>query len=169
VGPRRPVTFRPTRGRVYRQRYMMELLFTVGLIAVGLVMVLLLVSSFMFAVARVLRKVSPENRRMEPGQVWLNLVPIFNIVWATVTVERVAESLRNEFRERGMDGPEERYGRGRGLTAITLLLMVIPPQLALVTWPLACGYAIAYWRQLNRYAERLRPGAYSPPPTDEGW
>jgi hypothetical protein len=32
----------------------------------------------------------------------------------TVTVERVAESLRNEFRAREMDGPDETYGRSRG-------------------------------------------------------
>jgi hypothetical protein len=154
---------------MYRQRYLMELLFTVGLFAVGLVLLLVLASSFFAAITRVLRRVSPENRRMEPGQVWLNLIPVFNLVWCTVTVERVAESLRNEFRERGMDGPEERYGRGRGLTALVLVLIVIPPVIAVVTWPLAFGFGVAYWRQLNRYAERLKPGAYSPPPTDEGW
>ena len=154
---------------MYRQRYPMETLFTVGAIAVGLLLVLLLVSSFLTAIVRALRRVSPENRRMEPAQVWLNLIPIFNLVWATVTVERVAESLRNEFRERGTDGPSESYGRGRGLTALVLLLIALPPHLAIVTWPVAFGYAVAYWRQLNHYAERLKPGAYSPPPTDEGW
>jgi len=30
-------------------------------------------------------------------------------------------------------------------------------------------YSIAYWRQMNRYAERLKPGAYAPPPIEEGW
>jgi hypothetical protein len=154
---------------MYRRRDMMELLFIVGPSAVVLVVLLVLASSFFAAVTRTLRRVSPENRRMEPGQVWLNLIPIFNIVWATVTVERVAESLRNEFRERGMDGPSERYGRGYGLTALVLVLIVIPPVVAVVTWPLAFAYTISYWRQLNRYAERLKPGAYSPPPTDEGW
>ena len=154
---------------MYRQRDLIELFFVVGLIAGGLVLILVVGSAFFAAITRALRRVSPENRRMEPGQVWLNLVPVFNIVWATVTVERVAESLRNEFRERGMDGPSESYGRGRGLTALVLLLIVVPPVTALVTWPVALGYAIAYWRQLNRYAERLKPGAYSPPPTDEGW
>jgi hypothetical protein len=153
---------------MYRQRYLMDL-FTVGLIALGVVLLLVLGSAFFAAITRTLRRVSPENRRMEPGQVWLNLIPVFNIVWATVTVERVAESLRNEFRERGMDGPSESYGRGRGLTALVLLLIVVPPVVALVTWPVAFGYAIAYWRQLNRYTERLKPGAYSPPPTDEAW
>jgi hypothetical protein len=153
---------------MYR-RNMIEMLFTVGCIAVGLGLALVLVASFLAAIARVLRRVSPEHRRMEPGQVWLNLVPIFNLVWCTVTVERVAESLRSEFRERGMDGPSESYGRGRGLTMLGLLASGTLFYPAFVTYPIALCYAIAYWRQLNHYAERLKPGAYSPPPTDEGW
>ena len=154
---------------MYRQRHLMELLFTVGLVAVGLVLALVLASSFLAAVGRVLRRVSPEHRRMEPGQVWLNLIPVFNLVWATVTVERVAESLRSEFRERGMDGPSERYGRSSGLTVLALLASGVLFYPAFICYPIAFFYWVGYWRQLNRYAERLKPGAYSPPPTDEGW
>ena len=150
-------------------RHEIQLLFMVGVFAVGLVLVLVLASSFLAAVGRVLRRVSPEHRRMEPGQVWLNLIPVFNLVWATVTVERVAESLRSEFRERGMDGPDERYGRKSGLTVLALLASGVLFYPAFICYPIAFGYWIAYWRHLNRYAERLKPGAYSPPPTDEGW
>jgi hypothetical protein len=153
---------------MYRKRDL-EILFTLGLIALGVVLALALVSVFLAAISQALRRVSPENRRMEPGQVWLNLIPIFNLVWCTVTVERVAESLRNEFRERGMDGPSEQYGRGRGLTMLALLASGILFYPAFICYPIAFCYGIAYWRQLNHYAERLKPGAYSPPPTDEGW
>jgi hypothetical protein len=153
---------------MYR-RDVIEVLLTVGGFVVVLVAGLLVVLAFLSAIARVLRCVQPEHRRMEPGQVWLNLIPVFNFIWATVTVERVAESLRGEFAARGMHGPDERYGRRTGLTMLVLLLIVIPPVVAVVSYPLALGYAIAYWRHMNRYAERLKPGNYSPPPTDEGW
>ena len=106
---------------------------------------------------------------MEPAQVWLNLIPVFNLVWCTVTVERVAESLRSEFRERGMDSPSERYGRPYGLTMLALLATGVLFYPAFICYPIAFGYWIAYWVQLNRYAGRLKRGAYSPPPTDEGW
>ena len=118
---------------------------------------------------------------MEPVQVWLNLIPVFNLVWCTVTVERVAESLRSEFRERGMDGPSERYGQPAGLTVLTLLAvsLLFSPVLvpfrrvlfypAVITIPLALGYWIAYWRQINRCVRRLKSGEYVPPPMDEGW
>lgn len=136
---------------------------------VACVLVIYLLGSFLAAVARTLRRVSPENRRMEPGQVWLNLIPVFNLVWCTVTVERVAESLRNEFRAREMDGPEENYGRPRGLTLLALLASGVLFYPAFICYPAALVYAVLYWRQLNRYAERLRAGAYAPPPVDEGW
>jgi ABC-type dipeptide/oligopeptide/nickel transport system permease subunit len=156
---------------------MIEVLFVAGLFTIGPVLVLIIGSSFLVTLGRVLRRVSPENRRMEPGQVWLNLIPVFNFVWWTVTVERVAESLRNEFRERGMDGPSEQYGRKSGLTVLVLLasgcLLYAVPGCLFYAGFLCCAiaffYWIGYWRQLNQYVKRLKSGAYSPPPIDEGW
>jgi hypothetical protein len=146
-----------------------ELLFTVAAVVLVVVVVCLIAMTFLAAVARVLRRVQPENRRMEPGQVWLNLIPIFNFVWATVTVERVAESLRNEFTARSLDGPDEWYGRKYGLTTLALAAGGVLIASLYVVVPLGLIYGIAYWRQMNRYADRLKPGAYAPPPTEEGW
>jgi hypothetical protein len=147
-----------------------ELLFTVAVIVLVVVGLAVIATAFLSALARVLRRVQPEHRRMEPGQVWLNLIPVFNFIWLTVTVERVAESLRNEFAARSLHGPDERYGRRTGLTTLFLLVSVVPLYpVGIITYPLALGFAISYWRQLNRYAERMKPGAYAPPPTEEGW
>src|SRR5262249_21619359 len=128
-----------------------ELLLTLGCVVTALVLSITMSLSFFVALARALRRVSPENRRMEPVQVWLNLIPIFNFIWATVTVERVAESLRNEFRERGLDEPGETYGRLRGLTVLALLASGVLYYLAFLTYPVAFGFWIAYWLQINGY------------------
>jgi hypothetical protein len=152
-----------------REDDLLEVLLSVCALAVIPVLVLVLGSSFLMAVVRVLHRVSPENRRMEPGQVWLNLIPVFNLVWATVTVERVAESLRSEFCERGMDDPDEQYGRRTGLTLLALLASGILFYPAFICYPVAFFYWIGYWRQMNRYAGRLKSGAYFPQPIDEGW
>ena len=106
-----------------------------------------------------LRRVEPEHRRIEPGQVWLNLIPVFNFVWAAVTVERIAESLRNEFMARSLHGPEEWYGRKYGITTLALAASGVFVVTLYVVIPLGLIYSIAYWRQMNRYAERLKPGA----------
>src|SRR5262245_53392229 len=70
------------------------------LFAVGLVVQIL----FLMTLSKCLHQVAPQNRRMEPGQVWLNLIPLFSIVWIFITVLRIAESLDNEYYDRGLRG-----------------------------------------------------------------
>ena len=152
----------------YRRRDT-ELLFTIAVIVLVIVVVGAIAMAFLTALARVLRRVEPEHRRIEPGQVWLNLIPVFNFVWAAVTVERIAESLRNEFMARSLHGPEEWYGRKYGITTLALAASGVFVVTLYVVIPLGLIYSIAYWRQMNRYAERLKPGAYAPPPIEEGW
>ena len=127
---------------------------------------------FLGSVSRVLNRVSEENRRMDPGLVWLNLIPLLNLIWCVVTVERVGESIRNEMAARGRDSKTESYGKTAGLTAIVLFLtvLVLPPPALIITWPFALIYGIVYWLQLRWYGARLRDesSAYSPP-LDEGW
>jgi len=44
-----------------------------------------------------LAMVRPENRRLAPGLVWLQLIPLFNFVWIFIVVRRIADSLANEY------------------------------------------------------------------------
>jgi hypothetical protein len=45
----------------------------------------------------VLSAIWPENRRMHPGLVWLQLVPLFNYVWVFFVVRRIADSLAKQY------------------------------------------------------------------------
>ena len=134
---------------------------------------------FLSTMARAASKVSPENRRLEPSQVWLNLIPMFNLVWCSISVDRLAESLRNEYVSRGLDQPQNSYGRSSGLTCLVLtvigffLLLAATSDFTLlpgfVMSLLAGLFGIVYWVQLTGYARGLRAGAYRPPPIDEEW
>lgn len=147
----------------------LEMLIVVGAVALALAVVFAISAALLAALARALRAVSPPNRRMDPGQVWLNFVPIFNMVWATVTVERVAESLRNEFRERGLDTPEEDYGRRLGVLTLVLLASGCLFYPIIICYPIALVRLIQYWRQIERCSARLRSSDYAPPSVEEGW
>ncbi len=84
---------------------------------------------------------------MEPGQVWLNLIPIFGSVWMFFTVIRVAETLDNEYYERRWHRRREDYGKMLGIISCALLL-------AGVTVPcLICG--IMYWVKIAGYSREL--------------
>ena len=93
----------------------MMLVFVCGFVIVALVVLIL----FLLTLQRTLAKCSPQNRTMEPGMVWLNLIPCFNIVWQFVTVNRVADSLKNEFESRG-ERRDETYGRTLGIIGLVL-------------------------------------------------
>jgi hypothetical protein len=162
-------------GRLYTSDHFFEWLFTSG----GCVcpLVLLPVTLLFFStLARVAMRVRRENRRIDPGQVWLNLVPVFNLVWLPITVDRLADSIRRECEERGLDQPGEGYTRPVGLTWLVLSVLAVPvttlaPELGcavLVFVPTAVMFWVVYWWQLAGYARRLKATKYLPP-ADEGW
>jgi len=51
---------------------------------------------FMLTQQRTLKSIRPENRRMRPGLVWLQLIPLFGQIWQFFVVARIANSLGKE-------------------------------------------------------------------------
>jgi hypothetical protein len=91
------------------------LAFACLLIAVGLVILV----CYLLTLQTALSRVSPRNRLMEPGSVWLMLIPCVNFIWQFVIAVRVPDSLRNEFRDRGRDDGSD-YGKSLALTQCVL-------------------------------------------------
>ena len=102
-----------------------------------------------------LKRVKQKNRTIEPGQVWLNLIPFFSIVWQFIMINRIADSLKAEFNERGITVKEDRPGAQLGVTYCILNLCAIVPVLGglaalggLVCW-------IIYWVKMAEYKNQL--------------
>ena len=51
---------------------------------------------FLITQQNTLKAISLENREMAPGQVWLQLIPLFNFYWQFVVVTRIAGSIQKE-------------------------------------------------------------------------
>ena len=109
---------------------------------------------YLMMLSRTLSRCSPRNRTMEPGQVWLNLIPCFNFVWLFITVNRVAESLEEEFYDRRLPR-EGDFGKGLGITYLCLNLAGMIPYLgvlfsigALICW-------IMYWVKISGFSKQL--------------
>ncbi|MBM3983993.1 MAG: hypothetical protein FJ304_27735 [Planctomycetes bacterium] len=128
--------------------------------------VLLIYIFFLLTLQKALSRCRPQNRTMEPGMVWLNLIPLFNIVWHFITVIRVSSSLTNEFRARGRHSKGEDYAQTIGITSLALNLAGIIPLLGIVCGliiPLlgiVCGLAalicwIIYWSKVAGFSARL--------------
>jgi hypothetical protein len=58
---------------------------------------------FLFTQQRTLQAIQPANRLLNPGIVWLQLIPVFGQVWQFFIVIRIASSIRKEIVSRQDD------------------------------------------------------------------
>lgn len=73
-----------------------------------------------------LARVPPQHRKMEPGLVWLLLIPLFNLVWNFFVFLRLPESYQSYFAAQGRTDVGD-CGRGIGQWyAICAVLTVVP-------------------------------------------
>ena len=70
---------------------------------------------FLLSLQRCFESISPKNRAMSPGMVWLVLIPLFGIVWNFFVVTRLANSAKKEAAEYGISDIGD-GGYGIGLT-----------------------------------------------------
>ncbi len=99
---------------------------------------------YLITLQRALQTVSPENRKMEPGLVWLLIIPFFSLIWNYFVVDAIGISFKKEYEKYGMM-QSEKPTYSLGLTLAILQCCCIIPILgslaalgALVVW-------IIYW------------------------
>ena len=121
---------------------------------------------FLLTQHKTLALIRLENREMNPGQVWWQIIPIIGFVWSFITVRRVSTSIYNELNspvDESVLGTVSTVGRNPtyaiGLSYCILFCMSIipfPPLLkglcslaGLVVW-------IVYWVTLGSYMRKLK-------------
>ena len=110
---------------------------------------------YMLTLQSVLKEISPENRKMQPEQVWLSFIPIFGMIWQYYIVARLADSLKLELRKRNIWSDEKRPGYRVGLSFCRLLSSSIIPYFGLLTTIGGLVCWILYWLRINEYRSRL--------------
>lgn len=111
---------------------------------------------FLLTLHRCLSRVHPENRRMQPAMVWLDLIPCFNLVWGFIIVARVSESLADEFYDLRADRRGDDYGNGIGIGFMVCAVIAYVPYVGFPVALPALGLWIAYWVKVAEYSRRLR-------------
>lgn len=110
---------------------------------------------YLITMQAALQSVSPKNRTLTPGLVWLNLIPLFSLVWNFFIVTHVSGSLKREFSERGIQDVGD-CGQGIGIAMSILAVLIMVPVLGwwlasiatLVLW-------IIYWVKIVELKNRL--------------
>lgn len=110
---------------------------------------------YVLTLQKTLHKCAPMSVTLEPGMIWLYLVPFVNLVFHFFIVFGMAKSLRNEFNRRGIAAAEPAPGQDIGLAmcicgccSIIPLLGMLAALAHLVLW-------IIYWAKMAEYSRML--------------
>jgi hypothetical protein len=115
---------------------------------------------------RTLEAIQPQNRRIEPRQVWLQMIPLFGLIWQYFVIGKIANSIREELNSPTGDSifaedtipSDARPTFGIGLAyAICFSVCIIPMQL-LKSWAALGGIIclIIYWVKLAQYKKKIK-------------
>lgn len=119
-------------------------------------LVLVLYFFYLSMLSSLLREISPENRRMNPGMVWLLLVPIFNLIWTFVVVKNISASVKDEFESRGVSLNEQNPGYNIGLVMSIFQIMGLVPIFGRLLTLGFLAFWISYWIKMADYRSKLR-------------
>ena len=109
---------------------------------------------FCLTLQKCLIRCSPQCRTMIPGQVWLLLIPLFDMIWMFIVVSAISVSLANEFRLRNMMREPE-PGKSLGLAYCILNVCGLVPFVGFLTWVPALVCWILYWVKIANYSTEI--------------
>jgi len=118
---------------------------------------------FAFSIVRLLAQIKPENRKIQPGLVWLLVVPGWNLIWNFFVAFRLAESIKKELENRDFDvqgQPTIVLGLIFSLISISTLFIPVPTA-ATTTSSIIYGVAgmaalivfVQYWSKISWYRQ----------------
>ncbi len=110
---------------------------------------------YLITLQNALTKCAPGARTMDPGMVWLLLVPIFHLIWSFFVVMALAKSLGNEFRRRGIPSPDPLPGQSIGMAMCICGCCSVVPLLNLLAGPAAFILWVIYWVKIAEFSRVL--------------
>ena len=132
----------------------MEFMFVFMLLGVALIPLIF----YLLLLQNTLRLISPENREMPAENVWLLLIPVFNLVWQFIVLDRLTHSISAELRKRDLSSAQLPSTYNVGLAMCILNCCVFIPVInsfcgigAVVCW-------IIYWVRIAGFKNLLSAG-----------
>jgi hypothetical protein len=137
-----------------------------GLLSFCLFLFLIPAIFYLLTLQNTLAKCPPGSRTMEPGMVWLQLIPLFHLIWQFFVVMAIAKSVGNEFRRRGIPCPDPLPGQNIGMAMCICGCCGIIPIINLLAGPAAFVLWIVYWVKVAGFSRMLDfpPVAIPAPP-----
>lgn len=121
---------------------------------------------YILTLSRALQKCSPASRTLEPGMLWLLLIPLFNLIWNFFVVLGMAKSLGNEFRLRNISNVDPEPGKTIGMAMAICGACSIIPLVNILTGLAYLVLWIVYWVKIYGFSQILDqvPASSGPAP-----
>ncbi len=110
---------------------------------------------YLLTLQKALSQCGPASRTMEPGMVWLCLVPLVSLVFQFFVVSAISKSLTNEFATRGTPTPDQEPGHAVGLAMCICACCSIIPLVGFFAGIAYLVLWIMYWVKIADYSRRL--------------
>jgi len=114
---------------------------------------------YLLTLQKTFELISPENRKMTPGHVWLLLIPLFGIVWHFIIVTNMADSIKAEAESRNITIDEPRPGYSIGMAMCILNCLFFIPLINILTAVGGLVCWIIYWVKIDGYRKILSSAA----------
>jgi hypothetical protein len=106
---------------------------------------------FLITLQNTLKIIEPQNRRMQPGNVWLLLIPLFGFVWSFIMVTAIADSCKTQLEQYGIFYEQRpTYNVGIGW-AVCLALSIVVGLFSIISLVML----ITYWVKVNDVRKQL--------------
>ena len=110
---------------------------------------------FLITLQNTLKAIDADNRTMEPGKIWLLMIPLFNYVWMFIVVKAIADSIKNQLEKYGVYSEERpTYNLGMALS-ISSAASLIPVLGTIIGLPVLILW-IFYWIKVNEKKKELQ-------------
>ena len=140
--------------------YSRDLEFAFGAAIVGFVLIVLAISLtiailYLMNLQNLMKEVNQKNRLVEPGNVWLMLIPLFNIIYPFILYPKICDSVKAEFEYRGKPEVGD-YGRSLGITMPILGLVGFVHFLGTFAGLANLVIFIIFWVKMAEFKNKLR-------------
>lgn len=100
-------------------------------------------------------QVSHDLRKMEPGAVWLCLIPLFGLIWQFMVIGAVADGIARELSVRNLFPKEEKPAYAMGLTGCILICFCIIPYVGPAMGLIGLIFMIVHAVKITEYNREL--------------
>ena len=114
---------------------------------------------FLKTLQNTIKEISLENRKINPNDVWLILIPLFGIIWQIVVINKISISLGDELNKKNINNHEIKPTFSLGIAYCILQIIsfiTLPIFIGLFFGLIAVILWIIYWVKIDSYKTLLK-------------